>query len=146
MALRRWEKTQLAYALNWRQMFVPMTRDDVKDILLAMAHAVQSFLGAGTFNQQPHHPQSWIVFFGFSFMILVTLANYTAQVTALNIMNTNQGTITTLEQGIDRGYRFCGWGSLTSAIESNYPKLKSLYVGLANGADSFKGSLYVGAR
>ena len=68
-------------------------------------------------------------------MILVTISNYTAQVTLYNVVGASTGTINTFAEGKERGYRFCGWASLQTAIEATYPDLVGRYVPLENGED-----------
>lgn len=74
-----------------------------------------------------------------SFLILVSISNYTAQVTANNVIQSASGSITSLDQGIERGYRFCGWASLQKPIERTYPRLAGLYVPKGDGKDVFQG-------
>lgn len=40
------------------------------------------------------------------------------------------GELKSFEDGIARGYRFCGWGSLKEPIEKTYPQLAGSYVGM----------------
>ena len=44
-------------------------------------HSMHTYPCIGDFRHEPHNVQSWIVFIGFTFLILVTTSNYTAQVT-----------------------------------------------------------------
>ena len=74
-----------------------------------------------------------------SFLILVSISNYTAQVTLNNIIAQQSGAIKSLEDGINRGYRFCGWASLKDPIERAYPKLAGLYIGMGDGKSVFQG-------
>lgn len=129
---------QLKWANNWRHIFCPTTYDDARDLSLSMAESLQSFLGGGDFRHQPHDASSWLVFLGFSFLILVTISNYTAQVTAINVLNTNTGQLASFEQGVALQWTFCGWESLKGPILKVYPELKPLYVGLPNGHDAFQ--------
>jgi hypothetical protein len=75
---------------------------------------------------------------GVSFLVLVTISNYTAQVTANNVLSGSQGTISSLHEGLARGYRFCGWHALRESIEAQYIELQGRYVGLENGHDVFR--------
>lgn len=153
-------KKQLKWARDWRHAFCPTTRDDAKDLLTSCASSLQSFLGGAYLYTAPHNPQSWLVFIGMSFVILVTVTNYTAnvshestalipegltrmrgpcsQVTSSMVFHASRASITSLEEGIERGYRFCGWASLQSSLEAAYPALQGLYVGLENGHDVFQ--------
>jgi len=124
---------QIKYQSDWRHIFMPTSEDDVKDMLVSMIHAVQAYLGGGDFRHEPHSIQSWIVFIGFSFLILVTTSNYTAQVTLFSVLEQNQRPISSLEQGIERNYRFCGWASMQGPIEAAYPRISGLYVGVSDG-------------
>jgi hypothetical protein len=132
------QKKQLKYAIDWRHAFCPTTFDDATDLGLSMIHSVQSFIGGGDFRHEPRTITGWIVFYGLSFLILVTISNYTAQVTAFSVLNSQAGTIQSLDEGLSRGYRFCGWASLQEVLEASYPRLKGLYVGLENGHDLFR--------
>jgi hypothetical protein len=75
---------------------------------------------------------------GVSFLVLVTISNYTAQVTVSNVLNANRATIGSLQEGVARGYRFCGWGALRESFERQYTELQGRYVGLENGHDVFR--------
>ena len=132
------QKKQIKYAIDWRHAFCPTTFDDAKDLGRSMTYSVQAFIGGGDFRHTPQSVTGWIVFVGVSFLILVTISNYTAQVTAFSVLGSKGGTIQSLEEGISRGYRFCGWGSLREPLEASYPRLKGLYIGLENGHDLFR--------
>jgi len=54
------------------------------------------------------------------------------------VFDASRSSITSLEEGIERGYRFCGWASLQSSLQAAYPALQGLYVGLENGHDAFQ--------
>ena len=138
MKLTKEMKKQIKYERYWHHMFCPTERDDVQDLMLSMVNAVQTFIGSGDFRHQPHNLQSWIVFIGFSFLVLVTTSNYTAQVTTLSVLEQSTSSITSIEQGVERSYRFCGWASMASSIEAAYPNLRGLYIGLPNGHDAFQ--------
>ena len=94
-----------------------------------MAQSLQSFIGGNDFRQDPRSPQSWLVFWGMSFLILVSISNYTAQVTLFNVVMADTGELQSLRDGIDRGYTFCGWASLKDPIERTYPEIAGLYIG-----------------
>ena len=64
----------------------------------------------------------------------MTTSNYTAQVTLFSVLEQNQRPIDSLEQGIARNYKFCGWASMQGPIESAYPRLKGLYVGVSTAS------------
>jgi len=74
-------KKQLKWAHDWRHAFCPTTLDDAHDFVTAIASSLQSFLGGGYLYTAPHNFQTWLVFIGMSFVILVTVTNYTANVT-----------------------------------------------------------------
>ena len=102
-----------------------------------MTNAVEAFLGAGDFRFTPHSPQSWIVFLGFSFLILVGTSNYTAVVTAAGVVRSLQASVSSLEEGIERGLTFCGWASNEAGLVAAHPRLR--FVGLGDGKAIFQG-------
>jgi len=86
-ALSAFARKQLKWERNWLHAFCPTTRDDGVGLLLSMAHALQAFMGGGDFRHTPNTVPSWIVTIGLSFLILVTISNYTAQVTTFNVLS-----------------------------------------------------------
>ena len=131
------QKMQAKYEMTRFQMFCPTTYDDVVDMAKSMLYAVQAFLSGGDLRFEPNSPQAWVVFVGFSFLILVTISNYTAMVTANNVVSMSQGAINSLDEGLDRGYTFCGWDSFKQPMEAAFPKMRGRYTGLGNGNDAF---------
>ena len=132
-------KTQLKWQGSTKHRFCPTTYDDAKDLGLAMAQSVQSFTGGNDFRQEPRSFQSWVVFWGMSFLILVSIANYTSQVTVNNINQDASGTIENLDAGIGRSHEFCGWASLQDPIERAEPRLRGLYIPVGDGKAVFQG-------
>ena len=131
------QKRQLKWMRKKRHIFCPATWDDTKDITLSMTLAIHTFTG-GVNLFKPRSAQSWTVFLGLTFMITVLLANYTAQVTAQVVVSATTAQISSLQEGVSRGWTFCGWSSLQAPMEAKFPELRGRYVKLENGHDVFQ--------
>ena len=118
--------------------YFPRTSNDAKDLMLSLANSLQGFLGGGDFRHNPRSLLSWLVFIGFSFLVLVSVSNYTAQITAMSVLKASSGAITSLNEGITRGYKFCGWASAQQSIEAAFPLIRGFYVPLEDGIQSFR--------
>ena len=118
--------------------YFPRASSDAKDCLVSLANSLQGFLGGGDFRHHPRGLLSWMVFIGFSFLVLVMVSNYTAQITAMSVLRASSGTITSLDEGISRGYKFCGWASAQQSIEAAFPLIRGFYVPLEDGSASYK--------
>ena len=122
-------RKQLKWVQNPVHAFCPTTRDDGIGLMLSMANALQAFLGGGDFRHTPSSVPAWIVTIGLSFLVLVTISNYTAQVTAFNVLvNEPKTSVTSLDQVIDLGLDVCGWTFLQVPITNMYPALFDQYV------------------
>ena len=91
-------KKQVKYERDCKHMFLPTDKDEAMDLLLSVAHSAQAYFGGGDFRAEPRSFQAWIVFLSFSFLILVTTSNYTAQVTLFSVLSSSESTIESLDQ------------------------------------------------
>lgn len=151
---------QLKWARNPLHAFLPVTHDDVNHLGRALTYALQSFLGGGDFRHEPRSPHAWLVFCGTSFLILVSIANYTGMVTAAVVESSGHpGVIESIEDGVAKvsrampvplitllpraaegrsvrrwcqGVTFCGWEVLRPLLTGPHPGLK--YVGFDDPA------------
>lgn len=128
-------KKRVKFEQNPLHMLCPTTRDDVNDLFWALANTAHAFLGM-EFRFSPSSGVSWLVLLGLSFLCLVINANYIANVTASSVISASRlAQVTTIEEGIEHGYHFCGWGALKEVIEATIPGMTGRYVSV-NGNDA----------
>ena len=58
------------------------------------------------------------------------ISNYTGMVTALAVQRALSAEITSLEDGLTKGYSFCGWATFEGTLVAVFPKLQGKYVGI----------------
>ena len=63
------------------------------------------------------------------------VASYTAELASFFIQESQKTTISGLEEGLDRGYRICGYVAVEEYFLELYPRAASSFVGLGAGGD-----------
>jgi len=127
-------KKQIKYELNPWHMICPTTHDDARDFAISLTHGINSFVSGGDLLFRPHNVQSWILFLGVNFMILVFLSNYTGIVTAIAVHKADIAEFTSFQDAIDhKDVRFCGWSSTEEPLVALYSSLEGRYVSILSG-------------
>ena len=54
------------------------------------------------------------------------------------VVSATTAQISSLQEGVSRGWTFCGWSSLQAPMEAKFPELRGRYVKLENGHDVFQ--------
>ena len=128
-------KKRMKFEKNRVHMFCPVTRDDLLDLLTSISNSFQAF-ASGDFRYQPRSGSSRVVMIMLAFLGLITSSHYTANVTANSVVRAvnRRASISTIEEGIREGYRFCGWPVLQPILEENIPGMRGRYESMSGSA------------
>jgi len=90
----------------------------------SMFYSLHAFSSGGDFRQEPVKLSQHLNLLAFGFAILVTVTNYTAEVTTSAVVDRRTSSLNSFAEGIAQGKVFCGPDVIRNALMLRYPNLR----------------------